>query len=1084
MSRPRYAVVGSGVSGLVAAHVLSGRGDVTLYEADDRLGGHADTHEVVIDGRTVPVDTGFIVHNDRTYPTLIRLFDELGIRTQQTDMSMSVRSDRDGIEYAGGRGVSGLLPSARVVGRPRYLRMLTEVTRFHRVARELLAGDDELELGEFLDRHRFGEDFRRLFMTPLVSAVWSCDPADADRYPARHLFTFLDHHGMLGVLGSPAWRTVIGGSRTYVEAVARGLADVRTGSPVESVREADGAVLVRAHGREESYDGVVIATHAPHALQLLAEPTDEQRAVLGAVAYSPNHAILHTDASLLPRTKRARASWNYLVPDSARDGVVVTYDLGRLQRLTAAGDTPLLVTLGGEDLIDPAKVLERMDYEHPLFTREAVAAQSQVGRIGTDRIAFAGAWQGWGFHEDGALSGVRAAERLGVTWERASAPEPTSIANILPRIYDTTVTHARREPLQNRFTYSSSAWLVDLDHLPDHGALARFEARDHIGDPDASIRQNVEAFLAEQGIELHGGRIEMLAMPRVAGYCFNPISVHWCHDDHDALAAVVVEVHNTYGDRHAYLVHPDAAGVGRVDKEMYVSPFNDVSGEYRIRVPEPGDSLRLSVTLEREGEEPFVASVTGDAVAATPKEVLRHAWRRPLEPLLTSARIRKQGIGLWGRGLTVQPRCPQTHDADDATGRDIDLDRWPDLRPPADGPRTAVASAIARRLLQSACARYGVRLELPGGQHSAKDLGDQAATLRLRRPDAFYARVGRDGLIGFGEAWMAGDWDADDPAEVLTRLAGGMASLVPKPLQRLRSAYVARHPRQERNTLSGSRSNISRHYDLSNELFAQFLDPTMSYSSALFGSRAERPRWEDLEPAQTAKTERLLDRLGVGEGTRLLEIGSGWGGLATLAARRGASVHSITLSAEQKQLANQRLELAGVADRARVELQDYREISGTYDAVVSVEMIEAVGVENLPRYFGAIDAALVPGGKAAIQGITMSDERMKATASTYTWVHKYIFPGGQIPSVEAIEDAAADTGLGLAEDFAMGPHYAQTLRLWEERFLAAKDEVAALGFDETFRRMWRFYLAYSRAGFASGYLDVRQLLFTKEGGTA
>ncbi|MFE5689796.1 class I SAM-dependent methyltransferase, partial [Streptomyces sp. NPDC056512] len=259
-----------------------------------------------------------------------------------------------------------------------------------------------------------------------------------------------------------------------------------------------------------------------------------------------------------------------------------------------------------------------------------------------------------------------------------------------------------------------------------------------------------------------------------------------------------------------------------------------------------------------------------------------------------------------------------------------------------------------------------------------------------------------------------------------------------------------------------------------------FLDASLSYSSAVF--RGFPATWRHLEAAQHAKIDRLLDLAEVTSGTRLLEIGTGWGELAIRAARRGARVTTLTLSAEQRDLARERIRAAGAADRVSVELCDYREARGTYDAVVSVEMVEAVGVEFWPVYFRTLDERLAPGGRAALQAITMPHDRMLASRGTFTWIHKYIFPGGQLPSVEAIEETVRDrTGLRTARRDGFGAHYAETLRLWRERFTERADEVAELGFDDTFRRMWTFYLAYSEAGFRAGYLDVQQYLFTKGG---
>lgn len=418
---------------------------------------------------------------------------------------------------------------------------------------------------------------------------------------------------------------------------------------------------------------------------------------------------------------------------------------------------------------------------------------------------------------------------------------------------------------------------------------------------------------------------------------------------------------------------------------------------------------------------------------------------------------------------------------------------WPDLQPtPEAGP----AARIARRLFRSAVSRLDVTVHVAAGaSYPAETIGRGgrgAPAIHVNRPEEFFARIARDQLIGFGEAYLTGAWDegVDGPptalGDFLTVLARDMASLVPRPLQALRSAVVTRVPRSHEGSRGNTRANVAHHYDLSNELFALFLDPTLTYSAALFEDPAAATT-ADLPGAQHRKIDRLLDRAGVGEGTRLLEIGTGWGELAVRAAARGASVHTITLSVEQQALARQRIADAGYGDRVEVELCDYRALLDTaftreaYDAVVSVEMIEAVGWQYWPAYFRTLDHVLAPGGRAALQAITMPHDRMLATRDTHTFITKYIFPGGALPSVRAIEETAArQTSLRVADTLSLGLHYARTLQLWDAAFTAAAPEVRALGFDDTFRRMWHFYLEYSRAGFASGYLDVQQLTLAKD----
>ena len=412
---------------------------------------------------------------------------------------------------------------------------------------------------------------------------------------------------------------------------------------------------------------------------------------------------------------------------------------------------------------------------------------------------------------------------------------------------------------------------------------------------------------------------------------------------------------------------------------------------------------------------------------------------------------------------------------DEVPDAGIDPTLWPDV---AAVPRSPVRAAVARRIFTSATNHLPLRVTEPDGRrYGAGGFGDPE--LRLVRPNTFFHRLGATGTIGFGEAYMAGDWEADDLAGVLSAFAAHMRELVPAFLQRLRHAVLRRQPADDDNTVEGARRNIHHHYDLSNELFSAFLDESLTYSCALFTGEPYGAD-DDLADAQRRKVDRLLDVTGVGAGTRLLEIGSGWGELAIRAARRGAQVQTLTISTEQAGLARERIAAAGLSDRANVLLQDYRQAHGEFDAVVSVEMIEAVGANHWAEYFGTIDRLLVPGGKVGIQAILQDDATIADTRDTYTWIRKYIFPGGQVASVPAIERTLRTaTSLRVTGHYHFGRHYAETLRRWRERFEAQAGTVAKLGFDRTFRRMWSLYLAYSEAGFRTGYLDVAQFALVK-----
>jgi cyclopropane-fatty-acyl-phospholipid synthase len=397
--------------------------------------------------------------------------------------------------------------------------------------------------------------------------------------------------------------------------------------------------------------------------------------------------------------------------------------------------------------------------------------------------------------------------------------------------------------------------------------------------------------------------------------------------------------------------------------------------------------------------------------------------------------------------------------------------QWPGL---GVVPRVPIRAALARAVFRWAVARMDLRVELPGGKVLGRG-GPGAPTLRIVRPREFFRRLGADIRIGSGESYMVGAWTTDDLVGVLTAAAARFTRPLGPAARWLRSLLDARHLRAEDNDRAGAAENISRHYDLSNDLFSMFLDETMTYSAGWFAAG------DTLAAAQRRKIDGILDFAEVGAGSRMLEIGTGWGALSIRAAERGAQVTTVTISAEQRELALERVAAAGLSDRVDVQLRDYRDTTGQYDAVVSVEMIEAVGSRYWPTYFAALDRLCARGGRVALQAITMPHERYLGVRNSYTWMNKYIFPGGRIPSLRAIEKVLREhTSLRLVARRDLGLHYAETLRQWRLRFAARWEDIHRLGFDHTFRRMWEFYLAYCEVGFRTGYLDVSQLALARD----
>ena len=409
--RQRIAVVGAGISGLAAAYFLQRRHDVVLFEAGSYLGGHANTVDITLGGQPCAVDTGFLVYNEKTYPNLIALFDELGIESIASDMSFGVSMDNGALEWAG-TSLDTVFAQRRRIVSPAFLGMLRDIMHFNGHAEDFLAQStaDGATLGQLLAQQHYGRMFRDAYLLPMAAAIWSSAPSDILAFPAATFLRFCLNHALLQVNGRPQWRTVRGGSRHYVQAIAATLKDYRLNTPVRALRRALGHVLVDTGAQTETFDAVVLATHAPATMALMADASADERAILGAVRYQPNTAWLHTDTRLMPQRRKVWSAWNYLSTQQA-DGshpVCVSYWLNQLQSLPFS--TPVVVTLNPPEPPAADKVLARFEYDHPIMDQPAIDAQQALARIqGQNGLWFAGAWTGYGFHEDGLKSALRVA---------------------------------------------------------------------------------------------------------------------------------------------------------------------------------------------------------------------------------------------------------------------------------------------------------------------------------------------------------------------------------------------------------------------------------------------------------------------------------------------------------------------------------------------------------------------------------------------------------------------------------------------------------------------------------------------------
>ncbi|MDO3379788.1 DUF1365 family protein [Geoalkalibacter halelectricus] len=652
-------------------------------------------------------------------------------------------------------------------------------------------------------------------------------------------------------------------------------------------------------------------------------------------------------------------------------------------------------------------------------------------------------------------------------------------------IYHGEVSHSRLAPTQHGFRYPVYFYALDLDELPELARRNPFfgynqlrpvalHDQDYLEPGRAPLREKLQRALQQAGMEGDVARVVLVTAARYLNYVFNPISFFYCYDESQRLLCVLVQVNNTFGEMHLYLLRDPAgdADEGRLrfqhDKEFHVSPFFSRQGHYQFTLSEPGTRLDNQIYYYQAQELMLVARLQGAAQALTTGNLLRTLAAYPLSAALTMPRILSQAARLyWRKKLPVHTRPVPEHAMTVRTVPPGWLDRMGRM----------VSFRYFSRLPQGE-----LWIDLPDGSRQRFGKVDTKPSIHLKiRENRFFRRVLRSADIGFGEAYTDGDWTTDDLPGLLTLLAANDGVIDDRSILTAtlgRGFNYLRHLLRA-NTLKGSARNIREHYDLSNDFFATFLDPSMTYSSARFASNDET-----LEQAQRNKLHAVMAKAEIASADHVLEIGCGWGSFALEAVKQtGCRVTGITLSREQLHLARERVRQAGLEDRIDLQLRDYRHIEGRYSKIVSIEMLEAVGHAGLKNFFAVCDRALLPGGKAVIQVITIADRKYAAYRFSSDWIRKYIFPGGHLPSVGALAGAiGASSRLRIESLEHFGLDYARTLVIWRQTLLKKRSQLHALGYDDHFVRTWDYYFAYCQAGFAAHVIDVAHLVLEKPHG--
>lgn len=650
-------------------------------------------------------------------------------------------------------------------------------------------------------------------------------------------------------------------------------------------------------------------------------------------------------------------------------------------------------------------------------------------------------------------------------------------------IYTGHVMHARLEPTPHRFQYPLFMMAVDLDELPalnklrplfgyNRLAALSIHDKDYLNKGSGSIRERLFNFLGQRDQAHNIQRVMLVTMCRMFNYCFNPVSFYFCYDGNQKLVSVLAEVNNTFGERHFYVLDQVDAGSSESrpmraqhDKQFHVSPFFDRKGDYEFTFFDLKDRLDIRINLRRDGKRVLITRLWGHSRALETAGLTKVLVSYPLNTILTVPRITWQAAKLYFKKRL--PVYSKPNPSSEMTLR-------------VSAP--SLPQRLARKIIFGLFDRFeSGQLEVVLPDRTRRTFGNAAKGDSVRlvvHNDRFFYRLLLGGDIGLGDSYMAGDWATDDLAGFLKLMIDNQKVLGDAEQRWSWGVALINQIKHimRRNTITRARRNIAQHYDISNDFYKLFLDPTLTYSSGIFQNEND-----SLEDAQRNKMRRLITKLKLRPEHHLLEIGTGWGSMAIEAARQtGCRVTTITLSREQRALAMERIRDAGLADRVDVQLCDYRHVEGRFDRIVSVEMLEAVGHEFLPTYFQTLDRLLKPEGVAAIQTITIPDERYDSYRRGCDWIRKRIFPGGHLPSPGVIQSVLAKhTHLAVAHRESIGLDYARTLREWRNNFWRNINDIRGLGFDEQFIRMWDYYLNYCEAGFERHMIDNLQLVLTR-----